>query len=311
MPQSMALGWCRAMVRGNAAGRRCGAQWRGSRQLGHGGAARRGPGGRGPEGRGPEGRGPEGRGPGERGQRPRSPATAVMARPGCPRRRGPGAGVGYGAMGPVPPAPQQAPAPGESSSKGKRWAVRSPGDGEGEIEDNIPHRSDPVWIVPGEAASEFPHRENCFPRSAEVSVRRRVRWQSGDAADCKSAYAGSIPARTSNRGRFPPFIPTSRMKSDGFPVETNEIRVSSHTACYRQPGHDGGASVPTDPWRIRHPAHLSAAGPIEANGSTVLAVDLGHGRRPSVASGDEDAKPRAARAMAPPAARWEAAGSRR
>jgi hypothetical protein len=24
-----------------------------------------------------------------------------------------------------------------------------------------------------------------------------VRWQSGDAADCKSAYAGSIPARTS------------------------------------------------------------------------------------------------------------------
>jgi hypothetical protein len=26
----------------------------------------------------------------------------------------------------------------------------------------------------------------------------KVRWQSGDAADCKSAYAGSIPARTSN-----------------------------------------------------------------------------------------------------------------
>jgi hypothetical protein len=25
----------------------------------------------------------------------------------------------------------------------------------------------------------------------------RVRWQSGDAADCKSAYVGSIPARTS------------------------------------------------------------------------------------------------------------------
>jgi hypothetical protein len=25
-----------------------------------------------------------------------------------------------------------------------------------------------------------------------------VRWQSGDVADCKSAYAGSIPARTSN-----------------------------------------------------------------------------------------------------------------
>ncbi len=24
-----------------------------------------------------------------------------------------------------------------------------------------------------------------------------VRWQSGDAADCKSVYAGSIPARTS------------------------------------------------------------------------------------------------------------------
>ena len=36
-----------------------------------------------------------------------------------------------------------------------------------------------------------------------------VRWQSGDAADCKSAYAGSIPARTSNGsstlfGRFAP-----------------------------------------------------------------------------------------------------------
>jgi hypothetical protein len=24
-----------------------------------------------------------------------------------------------------------------------------------------------------------------------------VRWQSGDVADCKSAYVGSIPARTS------------------------------------------------------------------------------------------------------------------
>ena len=26
----------------------------------------------------------------------------------------------------------------------------------------------------------------------------QVRWQSGDAADCKSAYGGSIPPRTSS-----------------------------------------------------------------------------------------------------------------
>jgi hypothetical protein len=31
-----------------------------------------------------------------------------------------------------------------------------------------------------------------------------VRWQSGDVADCKSAYAGSIPARTSIKLKFLP-----------------------------------------------------------------------------------------------------------
>jgi hypothetical protein len=30
-----------------------------------------------------------------------------------------------------------------------------------------------------------------------------VRWQSGDVADCKSAYAGSIPARTSKALKSP------------------------------------------------------------------------------------------------------------
>jgi hypothetical protein len=42
-------------------------------------------------------------------------------------------------------------------------------------------------------------------QSAEVCgflgliLRSGVRWQSGDASDCKSADAGSIPARTSNK----------------------------------------------------------------------------------------------------------------
>ena len=30
---------------------------------------------------------------------------------------------------------------------------------------------------------------------------RMARWRSGDAADCKSVYAGSIPARASNSSR--------------------------------------------------------------------------------------------------------------
>ncbi len=39
------------------------------------------------------------------------------------------------------------------------------------------------------------------PRKSPYTARLRlpgVRWQSGDAEDCKSSNAGSIPARTSN-----------------------------------------------------------------------------------------------------------------
>jgi hypothetical protein len=35
-------------------------------------------------------------------------------------------------------------------------------------------------------------------RTIYAVLRSGVRWQSGDASDCKSADAGSIPARTSN-----------------------------------------------------------------------------------------------------------------
>jgi hypothetical protein len=40
-----------------------------------------------------------------------------------------------------------------------------------------------------------------FPRFFQPGQLPGVRWQSGDAADCKSAYAGSIPARTSSISR--------------------------------------------------------------------------------------------------------------
>jgi hypothetical protein len=41
-----------------------------------------------------------------------------------------------------------------------------------------------------------------FPRFFQPDQLPGVRWQSGDAADCKSAYAGSIPARTSNAATY-------------------------------------------------------------------------------------------------------------
>ncbi len=41
-------------------------------------------------------------------------------------------------------------------------------------------------------------REACYRRLSSEQFASVVRWQSGDAADCKSAYAGSIPARTLN-----------------------------------------------------------------------------------------------------------------
>lgn len=31
-----------------------------------------------------------------------------------------------------------------------------------------------------------------------MNIKHMARWQSGDAEDCKSFYAGSIPARASN-----------------------------------------------------------------------------------------------------------------
>lgn len=49
-----------------------------------------------------------------------------------------------------------------------------------------PPEQRPIWI------------RQLFPAKRQDPVWGRVRWQSGDAADCKSANVGSIPARTSN-----------------------------------------------------------------------------------------------------------------
>jgi hypothetical protein len=65
-----------------------------------------------------------------------------------------------------------------------------------------------VRQTPGEngcwPSGDFPRdhfQPHLTPERAVHDIRGSkpgVRWQSGDASDCKSAYAGSIPARTSN-----------------------------------------------------------------------------------------------------------------
>ncbi len=53
-----------------------------------------------------------------------------------------------------------------------------------------------------QAGAEAPMRLTISPAAADKpAYPAPVRWQSGDAADCKSAYAGSIPARTSKTAR--------------------------------------------------------------------------------------------------------------
>jgi hypothetical protein len=73
---------------------------------------------------------------------------------------------------------------------------------------------------------------NATPDNARA--RREVRWQSGDATDCKSAYAGSIPARTSNRHLCEPppgqigNPPTYRSAADRSAFARRGIRQSTH-----------------------------------------------------------------------------------
>jgi hypothetical protein len=48
--------------------------------------------------------------------------------------------------------------------------------------------------------SDFTLDRDACGESYSPSCGPGVRWQSGDASDCKSADAGSIPARTSSMG---------------------------------------------------------------------------------------------------------------
>ena len=56
-----------------------------------------------------------------------------------------------------------------------------------------------TWIIPYNLAKRIPRSQaRGLPRLSSPNLHPKVRWQSGDAADCKSANVGSIPARTSS-----------------------------------------------------------------------------------------------------------------
>ena len=63
----------------------------------------------------------------------------------------------------------------------------------------------------------------------------KVRWQSGDAEDCKSSNAGSIPARTSN-----PFAGLRRQPSFQ-PIQSHS--ASPMTRSRSRPASHGSSSV--------------------------------------------------------------------
>ena len=57
-----------------------------------------------------------------------------------------------------------------------------------------------TWIIPYNLAKGFRARKPGDFRGFQAqNLHPKVRWQSGDAADCKSANVGSIPARTSKK----------------------------------------------------------------------------------------------------------------
>ena len=56
-----------------------------------------------------------------------------------------------------------------------------------------------TWIIPYNLAKRIQRSQaRGLPRLSSPNLHPKVRWQSGDAADCKSANVGSIPARTSS-----------------------------------------------------------------------------------------------------------------
>jgi hypothetical protein len=72
-----------------------------------------------------------------------------------------------------------------------------------------------------------------FPRFFQLGQLPGVRWQSGDAADCKSAYGGSIPPRTSRF--FGGLAPSARfLRPAQYPQ--NDTRQRSQSSALRAPG---------------------------------------------------------------------------